>query len=300
MKKIFSLSLFTIISFYSSGQSIVVSTNLWSNLISIEPTGRLMTEIIKFTSDTTINLITYKTVERSLDTNQLNWTSYGFIREDANKRVYYKLHASDPEKLLYALNLALDDSILAFGVKTFNNIAYLDSAMYHVTAIDTMLVGSTYQKKLHLSVIFGGSLTEAEQWVDSMGSMSGILHNFNMKIGDDGYSLLCFEENGIFKYHNPSYTNCYVVTGIETISGPEITVSVNPNPVTEISTVRITGMKGNSEILGRFYNSLGENVLTKSATNEFQLRKSELPSGIYLLTVQSTEGTFVSRKIVIR
>ena len=300
MKKIFFLSLFAIISFYSSGQSIVISTNLWSNLISIEPTGRLMTEIIKFTSDTTINLITYKTVERSMDANQLNWTSYGFIREDANKRLYYKLHASDPEKLLYDLNLALDDSIMVFGVHTFNNTVYLDSAMYYVTAVDSMLVGNTYRKKLHLSVNLGGSLVEAEQWIDSMGSMSGILHNFNMKIGDDGYSLLCFEESEVLKYHNPSYTDCYVVTGIETNSSPEVMVSVYPNPVTDISTIRINGMIENSGILVQFYNSWGVNVLTKSATNEFHLRKSELPSGIYLLTVQFTEETIVSRKILIR
>lgn len=130
--------------------------------------------------------------------------------------------------------------------------------------------------------------------------MSGILHNFNMKIGDDGYSLLCFEENGVLKYQNPYYTDCYVATGIESLDSQVVMVSVNPNPVTDISTVRITGLKENTEIVVRFYNSWGENVLTKNTTNEFQLRKSELPSGIYLLTVQSMEGTFVSRKIVIR
>lgn len=158
MKKLFSLSLFTIISFYISGQSIVVTTNLWSNVLSLEPSGQLFTEKIKFTTDTTINLVTYKVVERTLDKNQLNWNSYGFIREDANKRVYYKLNASDPEKLLYNLTLALDDSILAFGVHTFNNTVYLDSAMYHITTVDSILIGSTYQKRLHLSVRVGGSL----------------------------------------------------------------------------------------------------------------------------------------------
>ncbi len=300
MKKLFSLSLFTIISFYISGQSIVVTTNLWSNVLSLEPSGQLFTEKIKFTTDTTINLVTYKVVERTLDKNQLNWNNYGFIREDANKRVYYKLNASGPEKLLYDLDLALNDSILAFGVNTFNFTAFLDSTMYHVTAIDSMLIGNNYRKQLHLSGFMGGSLVEATQWIDSMGGISGILHNWNLKVGEDGYGLLCFEENGILKYHNPFYTDCYVATGIKSLCNLELTVSVNPNPITDISTVRINGMKKNTEIVVRFYNSLGENVLTKSTTNEFQLRKSELPSGIYLLTVQSMEGTFASRKIVIR
>ena len=300
MKTIFSLSILTIISFYISGQSIVVTTNLWSNVLSLEPSGQLFTEKIKFTTDTTINLVTYKVVERALDKNQLNWNSYGFIREDANKRVYYKLNASGPEKLLYDLDLALNDSILAFGVNTFNFTAFLDSTMYHVTAVDSILIGNNYRKQLHLSGYLGGSLVEATQWIDSMGGMSGILHNWNLKVGEDGYGLLCFEENGVLKYQNPYYTDCYVATGIESLDSQVVIVSVNPNPVTDISTVRITGLKENTEIVVRFYNSWGENVLTKNTTNEFQLRKSELPSGIYLLTVQSMEGTFVSRKIVIR
>lgn len=300
MKKFFFLSLFAIISFYSSGQSIIVTTNHWSNIMFLEPSGQLFTEKIKFTTDTTINLLTYKVVERTLDKNQLNWNSYGFIREDANKRVYYKHYASDPEKLLYNLTLALDDSILAFGVHTFNNTVYLDSAMYYINTVDSMLIGSTYQKRLHLSVRVGGSLAETEQWIDSMGSMSGILHNFNMKIGDDGYSLLCFENNEVLKYHNPSYTDCYIATGIESHYNPEVMVSVNPNPVMDISTVRITGLKENTEIVVRFYNSWGENVLTKSTANEFQLHKSELPSGIYLFTIQSSGRSVASGKIVIR
>jgi len=300
MKKFFIVSLFAINSFYASAQSIVVSTNLWSNVLSLEPSGQLFTEKIKFTNDTTIDLITYKVVVRTLDKNQLNWNSYGFIREDANKRVFYKLNASDPEKLFYDLNLALDDSILAFGVNTFNFSAYLDSAMYHVTAVDSMLIGSTYRKQLHLSGNIGGSLVEAAQWIDSMAGMSGILHNWNLKVGEDGYGLLCFEENGVLKYQNPYYTDCYIATGIESLDSQVVTVSVSPNPVTDISTIRINGMKENSIIQVWFYNSLGEKVLTKSVQKEFKLLKNELPSGIYLLTVQSLEGTFASRKIVIR
>jgi Secretion system C-terminal sorting domain len=300
MKKFFMLSLLAISSFYSSGQSIVVSTNLWSNIMALEPSGQLFTEKIKFTTDTTINLLTYKVVKRTLDKNQLTWYSYGFIREDANKRVYYKLNASDPEKLLYDLNLALNDSILAFGVNTFNNTVFLDSAMYHVTAVDSLLIGNSYRRQLHLSGNIGGSMMEATQWIDSMGGMNGILHNWNLKVGEDGYGLLCFEENGILEYHNPYYTVCYVSTGIESLNSQVVVISVNPNPVMDISTIRINGMNKNSDFLVRFYNSFGENVLIKEVSNEFLLRRSEIPPGIYLLTVQSTEGIVASGKIVIR
>jgi hypothetical protein len=300
MKKIFSLSLLIMISYYCSGQSIVVSTNQWSNIMAHEPSGQLYTENIKFTTDTTIDFKTYKVVERTLEKNQLNWTHYGFIREDANKRVFYKIKATSPEKLLYDLTLSLKDSVLAFGVNTINFFPFLDSAKYYVTAIDSLPVGSTYQKQLHLSGNVGGSLMEAAQWVDSMGGMSGILHNWNLMVGEDGYGLLCFEENGALNYQNPYYTSCFVATGVNPLSNPEVTVSVFPDPVADISTVLIKGMHENTAFIARFYNSLGENVLTKNTRNEFQLSKSELPAGIYHFTIQSSGVTVSSGKFVIR
>jgi hypothetical protein len=299
MKKFFFFSVLSTLSILSQGQSIVKSTNLWSNIIVLETTQKLRTEKIRFTADTTINFLSYKVVERSIDSNQLNWSRYGFIREDADKGVFYKLSASAPEKLICDQNLAMDDSIIAFGVHTFNNTLYLDSAMYYVTAIDSTMIGSTPRRRLHLSVNVGGPLMEAEQWVDSMGSMSGILHNFNMKVGDDSYGLLCFEENSVLKYQNPYYTRCYVTTGIESFRNPDVTISVFPNPVMDISKVRIGGLKEKSGIRVRFYNSLGENVMTKITANEFLLKKGELTSGVYLITAESSGMIVASGKAVI-
>ena len=81
--------LFSIVIGFS--QSIVTSTKAWSNLkMDYWNPYNLSTENIKFTTDTTINTLLYKKVERSTDINQQYWAFYGFIREDSIKRVVMK------------------------------------------------------------------------------------------------------------------------------------------------------------------------------------------------------------------
>ena len=298
MKKIYTLLLFAMIVLYSHGQSIVISTNLWSNVMALEPSGQLFTEKIKFSTDTTMGPWTYKVVERTLDKNQLNWYNYGFIREDANKRVYYKLNASAPEKLLYDLNIVMNDSILAFGVNTFNFNPYLDSTMYYVTGIDSMPVGSTYHKQLHLSGNMGGTMVEATQWVDSMGGMNGILHNWNLKVGEDSYGLLCFETNGILKYQNPYYNDCFVSTGIELVSNQGGSISVSPNPAYDILKISRKNINSEGDII--IYDGFGKSYFQEDNFTGESIDVSSFPEGIYILRYSDSHSYALKKFIVLR
>jgi len=299
MKKINLFSLFAIISVYCQAQSIVTSANLWSNVISREPNGYLLTEKIRFTNDTTINLISYKLVQRTVDSNQVNWTRYGFIREDAAKRVYYKLNASGNDVLLYDLNLHTGDSVMAYGVNTINFTVFLDSAMYHVTAIDSILVGSNYRKQLHLSGNIGGTMMEATQWVDSLGGMGGMLHNWNLNVGEDGYNLLCFEENGILKYHNPYpfYTNCYVTTGMVETLNQQAMVSLSPNPAKDKLMIRIKDNNSTGDIL--IQDGLGKICFRENHFNGGTIDVSRFREGIYVLRY-SVGKTFSQIKFIVK
>jgi hypothetical protein len=298
MKKIITFLLLAMTCISSHGQSIIISTNLWSNIMAIEPSGQLFTEKIRFTTDTTIGSVTYKFVERTLDKNQLSWSRYGFIREDANKKVYYKLNASSPENLLYDMNLVMGDSVLAFGVNTFNFTAYMDSAMYHVTAVDSILIGTTYHKQLHLSGSMGGTFIEAAQWVDSMGGMSGILHNWNLKVGEDGYGLLCFEQNGILNYHNPNYTDCFVATGIDSHRSQEAIISLSPNPASD--RIMITRKHSNSEGIITIYDGTGKTCYQEDHFTGDRINVSSFPPGIYVLRYSEGQTCSIKKFIVRR
>lgn len=298
MKKFCLIFILVIAGAVVFAQSIVVSTKLWSNVIALEPTGKLLTEKIKFTTDTTINLLTYKLVERTLDSNQVNWTRYGFIREDSDKRVFYKSVTAGPDMLLYSLNMGLNDSVIVYGVNTINFTVFIDSAMYHVTKIDSMQIGGNYRKQLHLSGIVGGTMMEAGQWIDSMGGMNGILHNWNLKVGDDGYNLLCFSENGIIKYQNPNpfYTDCYINTGIEKSATP-VSIALMPNPANDKLMVEITNniTSGNVTICNEF----GKTCLRHENFKSEIIDVSGFSEGIYFLQYSDSK-TFAVKKFIIR
>ena len=160
-----------------SGQSLVTTNKQWSNYRVMAIFGYLLTEYIKFTSDTMIDGLTYKMVERSTDEYQMYWYSYGFIREDSDKKVFYKLNVAEPERLFYDFNLQLNDTITAWSVVTFQWTYWIgvESQLYRVNAIDSILIGDTYRKQIHLGFDTCTSCDD-EQWIDSTGNLGGILH----------------------------------------------------------------------------------------------------------------------------
>lgn len=301
MKKNFLVMILVTFWVQSISQSIVDSNKLWSNLIYHEPLGNISTENIRFTVDTIINLQTYKRVERSLDETLSNWYFYGYIREDANKRVYYRMNAIEPERLLYDLGLTLNDSILVYGLSSNYDSVFLESVTYHVTTIDSIMIGTTYKKQLHLSyrMFPDSSLVEVEQWVDSVGSMSGMLHNFSPLLGNDTYHLLCYSENDILKYHNPSFTSCYVFTSVDPILNSSEIVKISPNPVADVSSLIVNGINGNEELTMDLYNSLGQKVLDKKFTRVTQIYRNQLSPGIYFYKIYFKSGKIASGKLVV-
>lgn len=282
------------------GQAIVDTNKLWNNVVILESTGYSATETIRFTYDIVINSQTYKSVERSIDEAQQNWNNYGYIREDANKRVYYKMLESWPEHLLYDFGLAINDSVLAYGLFTNANMTYLDSMTYYVTSIDSILIGNTYQKQWHLSYKLNSSLIEAEQWIDSVGSMSGMLHNSIPLLGNDSYHLLCYKLHDSLMYHYLSNSSCYVITSVDPIISKNETVKISPNPVVDVSLLTVSGIQANNELNIDLYNSFGQKILNKKFTKEIQIFSNELPSGIYFYQVSLKSGSVTSGKIVVK
>ncbi len=100
MKKLLFLCLFIIRMLPVSGQTIVDSGKLWSDMYFHYSTFTSTTEFIKFSSDTIIEGINYKKVEMSTDENHTVWEFHGYARETTDKKVYYRLDALHSEKLL--------------------------------------------------------------------------------------------------------------------------------------------------------------------------------------------------------
>jgi hypothetical protein len=256
------------------------------------------TENIKFTTDTMINNLLYKKVERSTDENQQFWSDYGFIREDSIKRVFYKLTASDNDHLFYNFNIQLFDTLTAYSINTFENSVYVQPQIYFVISVDSVLIGETFRKRINLGVL-GDSTYALEHWIDSTGNIGGILHNNEMLVGRDSYSLLCFSENGIVKYHQPNYNSCYVLTGLETKKSVALSVKVSPNPIIESSVLTVEHSDSGDNMQIDFFDLTGRNVYSTSFLNELLLSRKDFQPGIYFYIVTDSSGNILTGKIVV-
>ncbi|MEP4947172.1 MAG: T9SS type A sorting domain-containing protein, partial [Flavobacteriaceae bacterium] len=82
-------------------------------------------------------------------------------------------------------------------------------------------------------------------------------------------------------------------SSIVTSSAFTETVRVSPNPV--INTFSITGSASFKLKQAKVYNILSEEVL--SSTNN-QVDASSLPTGMYILKIESTDGKIQTKKII--
>lgn len=298
MKKAFILSIFVLSIIVSFGQSIVTENKLWHNFIFFytHPYPTLRTEIIKFTNDTVIDSLTYKKVERYMD--ETGWVSYGYIREDASKKIFYKFNPLDTAWLLYDLNVQLHDTILVYGLTTYlGGYTGMVPMTLYVNLIDSMIIGEKYQKRINLGLYPEDSLSISVQWVDSTGSMGGMLHNDYVSL--DTYFLLCYFEDEILKYHSPDWTSCYYPTAIQEKNDLTPIVKISPNPITSISTLTVDGIKDINSISIRFYNHLGKEVFCIYGEKRIEIYKSDFSSGIYFYCLTINHKNFKTGKIII-
>lgn len=282
-------------------QSIVTTNKLWSNYINYYafPGPVIGTENIRFTNDTVINSIVYKKVERSLDELQQNWVSYGYIREDSDKQVFYKINPLDPEQLLYDLNVQPHETILVYGLITsLNNYRELDSMRFYVRNIDSVFLGQSYYKRINLTMA-EDTTAIIEQWIDSIGSTCGMLHNKYLYVGCDYYFLLCCFADGIIKYHDPEHSDCFYITNVTEPTTLNRAIRIFPNPFSESAIIDISGPEISNTVTLNLYNSHGNLVSSQSGGTRLRLLKGKLPAGIYFFRLSTEEGNMGTGKVVI-
>ncbi|NOZ45704.1 MAG: T9SS type A sorting domain-containing protein [Chlorobi bacterium] len=281
---------------------IIVDTNkIWSVITYFYYPWSAETNFIRFTIDTIIGNNSYKKVIRSSNESQINWTFFGYIREDSTKKVFYRLNENKTEKLIYDFNVQLYDTITVFSLYNFENETF-DSLIYIVSSIDSLLIGDSYKKQFHLDY-FESHVQEhdIEQWIEGMGSMSGILHNETVLVGRDGFSLLCFTENDTLQFIKSNYTSCYYeYSGIEIKNSQKLKVYITPNPVKSTSVLSIVGNIDSKEIKLEIFNMSGELIINKMIKNSFIIKKSDFEPGLYIYKVIDSKGKYFEGKIMVR
>jgi hypothetical protein len=265
MKKFILLIAFISLAGFTNAQTyypLVDTTKLWSNLWYSDPGGSSYpvtyeTNFIKFSLDTTIGLHSYKKVFQATDSSHSSWSEIGYIRENSSKKVYYQGIPDTIERLYYDFGASVGDTIN----DTINSWLIRKSV---VATIDSVFIGNKYLKRFVLTYV---NECSGEQWVESIGSLCGVLESGTYCNTGGTFRLLCYYENDTLEYSNPNFAGCYyngTDDGFVTIELNGLKVNILPNPVTdEIQVISNQRSVNSVEI----YNILGEKIYSLPLTD---------------------------------
>jgi hypothetical protein len=175
------------------------------------------TVLIRYTihGDTTINETRYaKLCIESGDTIHPKIQGIGGLRE-ADKKIYYIgqtiiAGGNDKEYLLYDFSKQIGDTVKHDSYGEFFSV---------VLDIDSVLIGESYRKRFKVDNHW--YYQNPDYLIEGIGSVkNGLLgHITNIPTcGSHYWEHICFRENGIVKYLNPTFNDCFpsdLLTGIE-------------------------------------------------------------------------------------
>ena len=293
MKKIYLAFVlaFSLISFLQaqSYHPLVETGKLWStyhwNMIPNPPTS----DYIKFEGDTVFGTVTYKKVLKTEHENMTQWTYYGAIREDAQKKVYLqRAYTLNNEILLYDFNIIPGDSLL---LVTNPNYYILDS-------VGTITLATGEQRKSYMLHYTGYACNDT--WVEGIGSITyGVMNPAFCGFVGDSPSMLCAWENDTLKYHGSLYPLCFVLTGISDLPQDGQNIKVFPNPATDKITITYSQVT-QEDIDVTIFTINGEALLNQKFrySNPLDMDVSRLVKGIYLVKIQTRDLLDVEKLVI--
>lgn len=230
--------------------------------------------------DTIINGISYHQLyKKGKHTYSYNgpstfWSYYtelfGFIREDNNKKIYYKgTNNGIAEELLYDFNITLGDTIAIPPIDLM-----FDSAV--VVAVDSVLICTSLHKRYKLSPIGTGLLHDL-YWTEGTGSTHGLIPRYYSF--ERGVLDVCYSDS-------TCVTPCLTILSSSSIEDQASTLAtIYPNPSTETSIIRLNNSARSTNI--SIINSLGQIVFNKTTNNqEESLDLSQWVPGIYYVRLE--------------
>ena len=247
--------------------------------------------------DTVFDMIPYYKLyllnDTSLDTS--NATYEGALREES-KKIFFRYSYCQHEILLYDFTKQVGDSIHSlfseFEIMSCDSTSYYDGI---ITGIDSTLINGTYRKVYHIGPF-------NIDWIEGIGSLAGILNSIPPQTTclDDTWDLVCFKKDGEVLYLNPNYNTCFpLVVGInENTINSNNRIKIYPNPVTDISTIELTG---NDFKYLTLYNTFGQiiNRFDISNLKTIQLDRNDFSSGLIFYKIETTKGKYITGKIII-
>jgi len=279
------------------------TNNTWFEAISYPHTSfehpsfiETVTNVYGYIGDTVIDGYTWEKMYKTRNENFAgSYTFVSFIREE-NNLVYYK-KINQPADTLYDFNFEVGDKIEYSS-------SWL-SVVLTVESIDSSEIGGVFHKQIHFDEPLSMDNFE-EVWIEGIGSVHGPVNPFDFQTfsSESPYDkdLTCFENNPVFYWTNPDYSQCYLSiilssTSIITENG----LKVYPNPARNFLTIESEdSFQTESEIV--LLDMSGKILLSKSTSLNgiYSFSLNNIDPGVYLLRVVNSGKTVIFKIVKTR
>jgi len=249
--------------------------------------------------DTIIKEISYKKLYMFYDSvfDKSTATYVGGIREDENKRIYFKgdtvIHYFKPmidfpdykEIVLFDFSVNVGDTIWHGNFPDYDWLV--------VSSIDTIQIGDNLRRRINFQNRFW------LKWIEGIGSIRGLLFTSGaLPICGPYNYLICFKQNDEVLYFNSDYSECYP-TGIEAKKNSYFDIKVFPNPSNEnimfsFGEQKIKRIQINDS-MGRLCDSFDCKM-----QSDFLLSIEKYRPGIYFYVVTNKNGFKHTGKFVVQ
>jgi hypothetical protein len=266
----------------------LIEENRTWNVISVALVGphpwdtTYSTLTYEFSGDTIIGSHTYLKLYESNEEVPANWNLWCYMREDSDKRIWYRKEAVANELLMYDFSIKAGDSVLV----GLNEQYYL-----FVDSISQISINETDRKKYWFSCKIEPEYNET--WIEGIGSSKGICWGGSAFIVGGWYWFLCMSVDENLIYLNPNYESCYLITGINEIENTGI--QIYPNPAHNF--LRIENSK-DIMVESISITNINGQIIEHFEPEQTHINTSGIPPGLYLLKIAYANGILIEKVIL--
>jgi len=207
---------------------------------------------------------------------------WGAFRQDvANKKVYLNNYGNDT--LAYDFNLNVGDTLRPSFINWFN----------YVLSIDSVLVGSQYNKRFWLS---DGWHPNYAALMEGIGNTQGAFNHL-MYPFEAGSNLWCLNVNDQTVWSDNSSSPCTLITRTDDFKIQNHIV-ISPNPFSVFTILKIN--QNLKDATMTIYNTIGKVMkeIKNISGQEIRIQRDNLPVGVYFIRL-AEENQFITQDKVI-
>ena len=253
------------------------------------------THTYKFEGDTIVDDVSYGILYHSTEEFPINWTKFGFLKEDEDRKVYYsRFNKYDPTYfnpgLIYDFNATTNDTVTIYPP---NRTEYgLDLI---ITGVDSVLVDDIFRKRTW----FNCEYWEDNFWIEGIGSNSGLTDvGFYCLIVCPFSDLACVKVDDKTIYPNEYSGSCYSVA-IDEFQETKLDFKLVPNPCNDHFKI-ISETPNHSQISFELYDIYGVKIFSNKLNLELNnvINTSNFRKGFFLYQIYQGESLLQKGRIL--